>query len=278
MQSEANQDQAAFWNDRAGHTWVELQDLLDRLFGAVADKVVDAGFPGIGGQVLDIGCGAGATTLTMAGRLGPGGECLGVDISRPLIEAAARRAADAGAAARFVVGDAQTYPFPAAGFDAAISRFGVMFFEDPVAAFQNIRAAVRPRGRLAFVAWRSPQENPFMTAAAEAAAAVLPDVPAPVRDGPGQFGFARAERMTDILAQAGWAEVNIRPLDMPGTLEAHDLDVYAANMGPAALRLHALDEAARAPIRQALRRAFDPYVHDGVARFDMACWLVTAIA
>lgn len=277
--SEPNRGQAELWNTRAGNTWVELQELIDRLFAPVEAEVVEAGFPGEGGSVLDIGCGAGATTLAMARRLGPAGSCLGVDISAPLVEAAQRRAAEAGLdKVEFVAADAQAYAFEAARFDAAISRFGVMFFDDPVAAFANIRRALRPGGRLAFVAWRSPAENPFMTAAGRAAAPFLPELPAYEPDAPGQFGFAREQRVRQILGDAGWSGVEVRSWDIEVSLDAQELAIYAARMGPVGIALQAMDEEARGPIREAVLRGFDPYVTDGAARFSLACWLVTARA
>ena len=166
-----NRDQAERWNSDSGKAWVEMQALLDQVLEPFERLVVETAFPGEGGQVLDIGCGAGATTLAMARRLGPGGHCLGLDISRPLIAAARARAATDGLAnATFVEGDAQTAALDRGRYDAIQSRFGVMFFDDPVAAFANIRRGARPGAVLSFVAWRSPAENEFMTAAARAAA------------------------------------------------------------------------------------------------------------
>lgn len=120
--------------------WVEMQDALDRMFAPFATRLIEVAFPREGGRVLDVGCGAGATTLAMARRLGPTGLCLGVDISGPLVTAAkARAVAEGVVSAAFLRGDAQTHAFAPASFDAVISRFGVMFFDDPEAAFGNIR-------------------------------------------------------------------------------------------------------------------------------------------
>jgi len=277
--SQPNDQQAAHWNAAAGRTWVEMQERLDRLFAPIEARVVDEGFPGQGGAVLDIGCGAGATTLAMARRLGPGGRCVGVDISQPLVDAARRRAASEGlSGATFIAADAQTHAFEPAGFDAATSRFGVMFFSDPTAAFAGIRRAVRPGGRLVFAAWRSPAENPFMTAAARAAAPLLPDQPAPDPDAPGQFAFAREDRIRTILAGAGWREIEVQPFDVEAELSERDLTDYVMKMGPVGLALQELDPAARAPVAEAVLAAFAPFVRDGAARFTMACWLVKARA
>ena len=132
-------DQAAYWNKTGGQAWVDLQDMMDNLNRPIEEALVERAFPGVGKRVLDIGCGAGATTLAMARRLGSEGLSLGVDISAPLIEIAV---AQATAGAQFVQADAQTYDFDQATFDAAMSRFGVMFFSDFDAAFANIRRSL----------------------------------------------------------------------------------------------------------------------------------------
>ncbi len=277
--SPSNRDQAELWNAATGAAWVELQDLLDRLFAPIETRVVEAGFPGEGGRVLDLGCGAGATTLAMARRLGPDGHCLGIDISQSLVDAAGRRArAAAVLSATFLSADAQTYPFEPAGFDAVVSRFGVMFFDDPVSAFSNVRRALRADGKLAFAAWRSRAENPFMTTAAQAAAPLLPILPAPEPDAPGQFAFARPDRVGAILSRAGWKHVDVQPMDVHAALPEQDLARFVGKMGPVGLALQALDERARASIIRAVLPAFDPFIRNGVANFGMACWLASARA
>lgn len=279
IQDHPNRDQAALWNDASGRTWVEMQGLLDRMLAPFGDRLLEAGFPGEGANVLDVGCGAGATTLGMARRLGPGGLCLGVDISAPLIAAAKARAEAGGAdAAAFVQADAQTFRFDPASFDAVISRFGVMFFDDPEAAFANIRRAARPGAKLAFLAWRSPAENPFMTTAARAAAPFLPQMPTPQPDAPGQFGFADGERVRRILAASGWSEVDVTPVDIATEIAEADLLSYVTRLGPAGLAMREMEEGARARVIDAIRAAFEPLVKDGAARFTGACWLGTARA
>jgi SAM-dependent methyltransferase len=276
---QPNRDQAVLWNDASGRTWVEMQEVLDRMLAPFEAPLADAAFPGTGGRVLDIGCGAGATTLSMARRLGPTGLCLGVDISGPLVAAAKARAAAEGlGSAAFVQADAQTYGFEPADFDAVISRFGVMFFDDPEAAFANIRRGARPKAKLAFVAWRSPAENPFMITAVFAAAPFLPPFPVPDPGAPGQFGFADGDRVQRILDASGWTDIEVRPLDVPSTVSEADLLAYATRLGPVGLALRDADEPTRARTAEAVRAAFEPYVQDGVARFTAACWLVTARA
>ncbi|HTN84182.1 MAG TPA: class I SAM-dependent methyltransferase [Sorangium sp.] len=280
--SEANQpnrDQAALWNEAGGPIWVEMQEVLDAMLAPLGAPLMEEGFPGEGGRVLDVGCGAGATALAMARRLGPAGLCVGVDISGPLVAAARARAAAEGlASAAFVHADAQTHAFEPDHFDAVISRFGVMFFDDPAAAFANIRRAARRSAKLSFVAWRSPAENPFMTTAARAAAPFLPHLPAPAPDAPGQFAFADRDRVQRILAASGWTDVDIRPIDVPSGVAEKDLFAYVTRLGPVGLALRDVDEPTRARTAEAVRAAFEPFVRDGAARFTAACWLVSARA
>jgi SAM-dependent methyltransferase len=274
-----NRDQAALWNNASGAAWVEMQALLDRMLEPFGRLVVDAGYPGEGGRVLDIGCGGGATTLAMARRVGAGGRCLGLDISRPLVAAARARAVAEGIAnASFVEGDAQTHPLDPGRYDAVISRFGVMFFDDPVAAFANIRGSARPDAKLAFVAWRSRAENEFMTTAARAAASLLPPVPAPDPDAPGQFALADKARVTSILEASGWSDVDLQRADVACQVDEDDLMAYVTKLGPVGLALREADEATVARVTAALRPAFAPFVEAGSARFTAACWLATARA
>jgi SAM-dependent methyltransferase len=272
----ANAEQSERWNDRAGRSWAELGDLLDRMLEPFVPLLLEEIEPAPGRRVLDVGCGAGALSLAAAKR---GAFALGVDISAPLVDAARARAGRAASArAQFVQADAQTHEFEPEGFDALVSRFGVMFFADPVAAFRNLRSAVRPGGRLAFAAWRSPAENDFMIAAERAAADLLPALPARVENAPGQFGFADPARMRSILAEGGWAEVEARPVDVECRLTEPELGLYARRMGPVADLLPSLDETTRSEVERRIDAAFRAFVRDGEASFTAACWLVTARA
>lgn len=279
LAEDQNRQQADLWNRTNGPVWVELQTVLDRMLEPFEARLTRLAFPGEGRRVLDIGCGAGATTLAMAERLGPAGLSLGVDISGPLIEAASARAASVGLPqARFLQADAQTHAFEAEAFDAVISRFGVMFFEDPAAAFENIRRAAAPGAGLAFVAWRSPAENPFMTATTRALAPLLPPQPAPAPDAPGQFGFADPERVRRILVQGGWREVRIEPLDETCVVAGQDLRAYAMNMGPVGAALREADPSLREKAQAIVRSALEPFMDGQIARSTAACWWVTAKA
>jgi ubiquinone/menaquinone biosynthesis C-methylase UbiE len=272
-----NGEQAALWNDASGRAWVELQAVLDGMLAPFVLPLVAGASPGETAHVLDIGCGAGATTLALARRLGPRGLCLGVDISAPLLAAArARAATEQLTTAQFREADAQTHEFEAGAFDAVVSRFGVMFFDDPVAAFANIRRAARPGAALTFVAWRSPADNPFLSAAARAVAPLLPSVRAPDPTAPGQFAFADGARVRSILRDSGWNDIDVSALDLPGSVSEADLLAYVTKLGPVGLALRELDEARRAPIIAAVRASYEPHLRDGAAAFSMATWLVRA--
>jgi len=262
-------DQRAMWNGPSGEAWIEWQAVLDGLFRPFEDVLVAAVAPGA--RVLDVGCGTGATTIAIA-RVA--GRAVGFDLSAPMIEVARARAAGA---ADFLVGDAQTYAFEPASFDAITSRFGVMFFDDPLAAFANLRRAAAPGAKLRVITWRSAAENPFMTTA-ERAAAPLVELPARAANGPGQFAFADPDRVRAILEPAGWSRLAFAPLDVPATLPEPMLGAYASRLGPLGRVLASADDATRARVMSTVRAAFDPFVHGSDVRFTCACWQVDAIA
>lgn len=275
--SEAARDMAAYW-DRAGRVWVEQQALLDRIYQPIARAVVEAADLRNGEAVLDVGCGSGATTFEAAWRVGPEGRAVGADISPALLELARRRAGEDGLeGVDFVLTDAQTHAFEAA-FDAVVSRFGVMFFPDPVAAFANLRGALKPGGRLAFACWRGPADNAIATVPLAAAAPFLPSVPKFERDAPGRFGFADPDRVRAILAASGWRDVVVDPLDDPTPVSADELLTMSLRVGPLNPILAGQDEAVRRTVGDAVERALAPFVRDGAAQMKSACWLVTAKA
>lgn len=274
-----NQDQAAHWNDVAGRTWAELRDVIDQVLAPFEALLIDEIRPADGGRILDVGCGAGAVTLAAARLAGPEGFCLGADISAPLIEAAWARAGSEGvASARFRQADAQAYPFEPGSFDAIVSRFGVMFFDDPVAAFRNLRSAARTGAKLACVTWRSAAENSFMTTAERAAAPFLPDLPRRDAGGPGQFGLADPEHARAILEESGWQDIALRPVDVPCSMPRRDLWTYVTRMGPVGALFPSLDESKKAEVGRRVEAAFEPFVRDDTVHFTSACWMMTARA
>jgi ubiquinone/menaquinone biosynthesis C-methylase UbiE len=269
-------EQAALWNGDAGRAWVDAQQVLDGLFRPFEEQLVEAVRAGSARHVLDVGCGTGATTLAIARELGASGRCVGVDISAPMLALARARAERERVLALFIRADAETYVFEPGGYDMIVSRFGVMFFDDFGRAFTNLRRAGRAGAELRLIAWRSPAENPFMTTAEHAAAPLLPNMP-PRRPGaPGQFAFGDRERVERILEESGWAEIDVRPIDVALAFAEKDLHLYLTRLGPLARMLAEADEPARARVTARVREAFDPYVHGDEVRFDAACWKISA--
>jgi ubiquinone/menaquinone biosynthesis C-methylase UbiE len=278
VRGDPEDDQKALWGGSAGCAWVDAQETLDRMYEPIEKLLVDAVVAASPRRVLDVGCGTGATTLAMARRLGGDGESVGVDISEPMIDAARARAQRERTPATFIIGDAQTHSFEPSSFDAIMSRFGVMFFDDSVRAFANLRRAARPGAELRCVTWRSPEENPFQTTAERAAAPLLPSVPPRVPDAPGQFAFADARRVRRILEESGWTEIHIQPIDVACTLPETELARHATRFGPLGRVLHEADEQTRARVVETVRAAFEPYVHGAEVRYDAACWMIGAVA
>jgi SAM-dependent methyltransferase len=213
----------------------------------------------------------------MARRLGANGLSVGVDVSGPLLALARQRAQTAGLdQARFVEADAQDHAFEPGGFDAILSRFGVMFFPDPDAAFANLRKALRPGGELVFACWRGPAENPLSQVPLEVAAPLLSEPLAPPREGPGRFAFADPDRVRGVLTRSGWRDIEIAPLDAPMPVTLDELMVLSLELGSLGPVLRREDEATRAKVTDAVAARLRTYVQDGVVPMTAACWLVTA--
>jgi SAM-dependent methyltransferase len=274
--SAANATQVAYWNDTAGRTWASLQDQIDRQIRPLGLAAMDRLAPAPGETLLDVGCGCGDTSLELARRVGAEGEVLGLDISAPMLDVARRRAKEDGARGlEFREADAQTAALPG-GRDAVFSRFGVMFFADPVAAFRNLRRALRPGGRLVFVCWRPLAENLWMRLPAETAAGLVPPAPPPEPGAPGPFAFADPDRVRRILAEAGFAGIEITPhdeaiggLDLEGTVE------MSFRVGPLGAILRERPDLAPV-LRDRVREAVSPWLRDEAVYMPSATWMVGA--
>ena len=209
-----NAAQFEYWNAAAGATWARYHDTLNRQIAPLGLAALRALAPTAGERVLDIGCGCGHTTLEIAARVAPGGVAVGIDISAPMLEVARRSALPNSAGrAQFRQADAQVADLGQAAFDALYSRFGVMFFADPVAAFASVRQSLRSGGRLSFVCWRPLAVNPWMSEPLEAARPFLPPLAPPDPTAPGPFAFADDGRVRAILRAAGYTDVDVRAFD-----------------------------------------------------------------
>jgi len=276
-QSSANAAQIDYWNASAGQTWAQFQEQLDRTIAPLGAAALRALAPAAGECVIDIGCGCGDTTLDLSERVGAQGRAVGIDISTPMLEIARRRPLPpSGLRPEFRQLDAQSGDLGRGVFDAAFSRFGVMFFSDPAAAFANIGAALKPRGRLGFVCWRPLEDNPWMHEPYEAARPAL--APAAPTDplAPGPFAFADPKRVRKILREAGFASVTIEPFDARiGGADVKETLKLALRVGPlgSALREHPeLEERVLERVRDVLTRHATP---DGVL-MPAAVWIVLA--
>jgi ubiquinone/menaquinone biosynthesis C-methylase UbiE len=267
---------ATQWSGTASCAWVESQALIDRVLQPYEDILVEAVSACGAEHVLDVGCGTGSTTRAVARLLGTAGRCLGNDISEQMVDAARMLAERESSRASFICADAQTHSFEPAAFDMIMSRFGTMFFDDSVLAFANLRRAARSNGELRFIAWRGPEENPFMTVAERAAAPLLPNLPPRKPDEAGQFAFADARRVRTILEQSGWREIDLKPIDVPCTLPESELTGYGTRFGLVGRALQEADAELRAQVAPVVRAAFEPFVHGAEARFVGACWWVSA--
>jgi SAM-dependent methyltransferase len=274
-------DQVAFWSGEGGEAWLRNEATVDAVLTGLGAHAVAVAAPRPGEVVVDIGCGTGATTLALARAVAPGGRVLGLDLSSSMAQEATRRAQLTGLAqVRFVASDAATYAFEPGAADLMFSRFGVMFFGDPVSAFAHLRGALRRDGRLVFVCWRAFKENGWAAVPFMAGAALLPPLARPGPDEPGPFSFADPARVTGILTAAGFAEITVDPLDAHATLPGGDLDEAATQImevGPLSRALQGVSPEVRARVHGAVREALAPHVSADGIRLPAACWVVRAV-
>lgn len=273
----ANTHQAEAWNDYEGRHWAANQDHYDAMLSAMNVPLFEAAGIERDHRVLDIGCGTGQTTR-IAGRKAADGHAFGVDLSEPMLDRARRTAVDEGIAnVTFQRGDAQVYEFPAGRFDVAISRGGIMYFADPVAAFSNIGSALRPGGRLAFVCGRDGGEDPFgVVWAAMGEHVALPD---PAEDtAPGPATFTNGERIREVLTRAGFRDVALRPVECEAVYggNAADATEFIFGLGPVRFWLRDADEASVGRAREAVLAVLRTLEKAGSVSTVMISWSVTA--
>ena len=273
--SEGNDAQIQFWNGAGGETWVRAQVRLDAMLAPVSEAVLEHAGALDGQRVLDVGCGCGATSLEAVAR--GAAHVHGVDVSEPML-ALARTRAGGDTRLAFSVADAAVAEFDAA-HDLILSRFGVMFFADPVAAFANLRRALCDGCQLCFVCWQAPRANPWVSVVGAAVQPFLPlpETPADPK-APGPFAFADAAYVERTLSEAGFAEVALTSFETPLHL-ADDLDEaidFQGQVGPLARVLAELDSSARADAIAAARAALEPYLGPNGLYLGAACWLVSA--
>jgi SAM-dependent methyltransferase len=274
-----NDDQRSRWNGTDGEYWTSQQDRLDRTLAPVIEPLLAFAAPCAGSTVLDVGCGCGATTIELARAVGPSGRVLGIDISEPMLALAEKRLRKfANTSCR--LGDAADLPLRDLGAELIVSRFGVMFFGDPVAAFANLRTGLAAGGRLRFACWRPINENPWLQIPLHAVYEHAPRLPKPAPEEPGPFAFGDTARVTRVLTAAGFTRPSFTPLDIQmdiasgGTLE--DAVAQSSAMGPAKRALADQPDDIRDAAIASIRRALTPYASAAGVQLPGAVWLVAA--
>lgn len=281
----SNEEQIAYWNGEAGHKWAQKDGMMSAMLQPIASDLLQHLDLTACRRIVDVGCGGGSETLMLATALHDGAEVVGVDISEPLLEVARTRLAATTLTGRhieFIRADAATHPFAQSEFDGLFSRFGVMFFDDPLAAFCNLQRALRADAPVAFCCWQALKHNPWV---AVPLAAALQHLPAPERTdplAPGPFAFADAERTRGILEGAGFNSVDVHPhpVQMCWT-PGQDLETSAReiiNIGPVGRLLADADDATRDRVHATSRDALAPYYRDRQLCLPGAVWFVTARA
>lgn len=265
-------EQEALWNGARGQAWAEGEALMDQMLAPLLERLIDR----IDGaeSVLDVGCGNGALTIELAQRFGST-RLTGIDLSAPMLTNARRRASGLDEV-EFLQGDAQTFDFGTRRFDRIVSRFGCMFFADPVSAFANLAGVATAGAELVTVVWRGPEENPFMTAGSEAASFFVEAPPSRAATDPGPFSFADPDHLEGVLRDSGWTNVRQQNLDETCSFPACDLDHFVERIAPLGVELDSLDAETRSQVVNAARAAYRSFVTGEELRFGAACRIVEA--
>ena len=278
---DRNADQAAYWNGAAGRRWIDRQETLDRVLNPIQELLLTRAGIRTGERIIDVGCGCGASTIELAGRVGAQGRVMGVDISAPML-ARARERAPTDLPLAFVLADATVHAFEAGGADLIFSRFGVMFFADPTLSFQNMRTALRPGGRLAFASWREPQQNPWMLLPLQEAYKHVPRLPEVGPEDPGPFSFAREARVRRILSEAGFSSIALEGIDLALDLAVgRGLDAAVAGaleIGPVSRALEGQPPEVVARVQNSIRTALASYQKGETVPLPASVWIATALS
>ena len=279
-----NADQIEFWNSAGGQNFVRHQNGLDAMLDAFGKRAMVKAGLSAGDVVLDIGCGCGDTSIEMARRVGSTGEVVGVDISEMMLRRAEDRAAHAELTnAFFELADVEIDPLHRDSFDLAFSRFGIMFFNDPVAALRNVHKVLHDEGRLAFACWQTLDKSPWIALQMQAVMPLIPEdqrPPPAQEDAPGPFSFGDPDRLNETLSQAGFVNIEMEDFAPAVTLfglkDVEDVLDFALEVGPASAFFETMTEETKVLAREAVREAYAPYATEDGVVMKTAAWIVTA--
>tara|TARA_R110002110_G_scaffold362241_1_gene571952 strand:+ start:4867 stop:5718 length:852 start_codon:yes stop_codon:yes gene_type:complete len=279
----SNEEQIEYWNGEAGQRWAAFDSVMEKLLFPATEALLEHADIGDSVSALDVGCGGGSQSLMLAESMTKDGKVLGIDISAPMLEVARAKLAqrpDGCATIEFQQADASTHPFEKDSFDLLFSRFGVMFFDDPVTTFSHLRPAMRSSAKLAFCCWQPLRDNPWTWLAVQAALQHLPPPEPTDPHAPGPFAFADPQRVESILRKSGFIDIQAEPRTL--TLQFGDAPTLPeavrklAQIGPLGRLLIGHDEATLAPVWASIEAAMAPFYRDEALWLDAAIWLVTA--
>ena len=277
---QSNADQIAYWNGEAGKRWASQQSRLDAMLAPISSAVLQTAAAKPGERVLDVGCGCGQTSISLASTVGGAGRVVGADVSAPMLALAKERAGTAHANLTFMEADAAAHRFEPHAFDLLFSRFGVMFFADPDAAFANMRKALKHDGRVAFACWRDWRENEWVRVPIAAVRPHVPPQPQLGPEDPGPFSFANPGRVRRILANAGFDVITMKPFDTRIEIgqSLDDAADYLQEFGPISRMLTDASAAQKQQAAASLREGLAPFARTAPVMLGAAVWIVTAKA
>jgi SAM-dependent methyltransferase len=275
--AEFHQDMVAYWNGAGADRWIGESARTEVMLSRVAELLYVRAQLHPGLVVLDVGCGLGPTTVELARRVAPAGRVIGLDVSEEMVGRARQRAASI-ANIEFIVGDAASHHFAAPFADLLFSRFGVMFFGDPVAAFANLRRTLKPNGRMLFACWRRLSENPWMLTPLLAAYEHVPRLPPAEPNEPGPFAFADADRVGAILTAAGFTKPSFAAaeltFDVAGGAGMDAAVRQTMSIGATSRALQDQPQSVRDAAAASIRKALEPFARDAHVELPGAIWLV----